>query len=73
MPLEEVFDICEKTWRLNQARRNWDDHNNGYGKSIKQLLDEGASVTDISEMFSIEPSAIRKVAKEHGYKIKYKY
>lgn len=68
-----VLDVCQALWELQQARKFWDSKNNLYGKSIHQMLQGDEKVTVIAEKFSIQPSAIRKVAKENDFKIKSDY
>jgi len=68
-----VLDVCQALWELQQARKFWDSKNNLYGKSIHQMLQGDEKVTVIAEKFSIQPSVIRKVAKENDFKIKSDY
>ena len=67
-----VLDVCQALWELQQARKFWDSKNNLYGKSIHQMLEEENPI-QVAEKFSIQPAAIRKVAKEKGYKLKSNY
>ena len=67
-----VLDVCQALWELQQARKFWDSKNNLYNKSIHQMLEEENPI-QVAEKFSIQPAAIRKVAKENDYKIKSRY
>lgn len=62
-----IYSVLYRDWQKKQFEKYWDNDNNFYSMSIKEMIKKGLTLKDIADMFSFEKNILSKFVISKGY------